>query len=108
MASVEPLEHSQSSLLSVEQYDTAEREAAGGLPNRVIAAFQPAVFSSMGYPTRVTDYPHAWRYADVMHETRFEGDFRGLIGGLTEHEFVSTNAFVRRLSNSLNNTSVVR
>jgi len=73
--------------LSVAEYDQAEYEAMAELPNRAIMAFQPVVFHQLGYPCRVRRESELFKYLDVMHDLRFEGDFRHLLGGLTREEF---------------------
>jgi hypothetical protein len=75
-------------MLTVEQYESHEKAAMTGLPNRVVEMVNPVVFAAEGYPTRVRSDSELWKYLDVMHETRFEGDFAALFGGgLTEAEF---------------------
>ena len=73
--------------LSVAHYDAAEAAGRARLPNRVVEAFEPVTFGAVGYPTRVMGDDELWKFADVMHERRFEQDFLGLPDGLTEDEF---------------------
>lgn len=84
--------------LSVAEYDGAEKEALAWMPNRVVQAFYPVTFQAEGYPFRVNSERELFKYLDVMHELRFENDFRNLLrGGLTREEF----AFLKSLSRSL-------
>lgn len=69
-------------------YDADEAHAMTQLPNRVIEAAAPCFFNHIGYPTRINSMTALWRYADVMHENRFENDFKTLLGGgLTSEEW---------------------
>lgn len=73
--------------LAISDYDHAEAQARETCPNRVIEAGQSEAFAKLGYPTRIVDEAALWRYADVMQERRFEGDYRITLGGLTRSEF---------------------
>ena len=78
----------QTGVLNVDEYDTAEQEAIFRLPNRIIEAYQPVAFHQVGYPTRVRSKSELWKYIDVMHELVLEQDFHHLMeGGLTVSEF---------------------
>jgi hypothetical protein len=57
-------------LLDVSTYDTAEAAAADRFSNRIVQAFYPEMFQTLGYPMRVKRDGQLWRYIDVMHETR--------------------------------------
>ena len=82
-------------MLTVTQYEARENEMISQLPNRVVEMVNPVVFQTEGYPTRVRDESELWKFLDVMHETRFERDFAGLIGGgITEAEF----ALIRKVA----------
>lgn len=74
-------------MLSIAAYDRVEQDAIAELPNRAIMAFQPVHFQHVGYPCRIRRESELFKYLDVMHDDRFEGDFRHLLGGLTEEEF---------------------
>ena len=75
-------------MLTVEQYDTRERAAITELPNRVVEMVQAFVFNHLGYPVRVHADRELWKYAEVMHETRFERDFDWLLGQrISDSEF---------------------
>lgn len=75
-------------MLSVEGYNQREQECADALPCRVVEMVNPITFASEGYPVRVGHERALWRYVDVMHETRFSGDFVSLHDkGLTAQEF---------------------
>jgi hypothetical protein len=73
--------------LDVETYDAAERAAAEKYPNRILQAFYPEMFATLGYPARVERVDQLWRYIDVMHETRTEFNTVHLLHGLTTEEF---------------------
>ena len=73
--------------LSVDSYQQAETRGRASSCNRVIEAFLPEVFNSVGYPTRVGEEAELWRYVDTMHETRFAATVEGLLGGLSGDEF---------------------
>jgi hypothetical protein len=74
-------------VLDVETYDVAERAAAEKYPNRILQAFYPEMFATLGYPARVERVDQLWRYIDVMHETRTEFNTEQLLHGLTTEEF---------------------
>lgn len=73
--------------LQISVYDQAEAIARQVHSNRVIEAGQSEAFAKLGYPTRIDDDSALWRFADVMQERRFEGDYRVTLGGLTRGEF---------------------
>lgn len=75
------------SLLSVNEYDEAERNASSRMPNRIIQAFKPVIFQESGYPNRVYHDHELFRYIDVMHEFGFERELLNILGNLTEDEF---------------------
>jgi hypothetical protein len=68
-------------------YDRAELLAEQGLPNRLIQACRPALFNAIGYPARAASSGALWRWADAMHEGRFDDDFNEKLGGLTQEEW---------------------
>jgi hypothetical protein len=74
-------------VLDAETYDVAERAAAEKFPNRILQAFYPEMFATLGYPARVERVEQLWRYIDVMHETRTEFNTKHLLHGLTTEEF---------------------
>lgn len=75
------------------EYRIAESKARSQLCNRAIQAWQPFAFDLVGYPHRIEDSEgELWRFADVMHECRFERDFEELIGRLSPHEFLAFQA----------------
>lgn len=77
----------QSKLLNVECYNSAEAAAADKNSIRVNQAFFPEMFATVGYPARVERTDQLWRYIDVMHETRTNYNMDVLLHGLTAHEF---------------------
>jgi hypothetical protein len=74
-------------LLDVSTYDTAEAAAADRFSNRIVQAFYPEMFQTLGYPMRVKRDGQLWRYIDVMHETRTRHNIDYLLQGMTEEEF---------------------
>jgi hypothetical protein len=74
-------------MLDVETYDAAERAAAGKFANRILQAFYPEMFATLGYPVRVDRVNQLWRYIDVMQETRTHYNVEVLLQGLTTEEF---------------------
>jgi hypothetical protein len=74
-------------LLDVEVYDFAEAAAADRYSNRVVQAFYPEMFQTLGYPMRVKSSSQLWRYIDVMHETRTHHNIEVLLQGMTTEEF---------------------
>jgi hypothetical protein len=74
-------------LLDVETYDAAEAEAADRYSNRIVQAFYPEMFQTLGYPMRVKRAEQLWRYIDVMHETRTHHNIEVLLQGMTTDEF---------------------
>jgi hypothetical protein len=77
----------QISALTVETYDSLEEKAISKLSNLVVQAFQPMVFQRYGYPFHIRSESELWKYIDVMHELRFEGDFVYFLEGITAYEF---------------------
>jgi hypothetical protein len=89
-------------------YDRAELLAEQGLPNRLIQACRPALFDHIGYPARAASSGGLWRWADAMHEGRFETDFsEKLGGGLTTEEWDYWRQIMRAVRNLTNGTPVV-
>jgi hypothetical protein len=74
-------------VLDVETYEAAESAASEAYPNRILQAFYPEMFATVGYPGRVGSVRQLWRYIDVMHETRTEFNAEHLLRGLTAEEF---------------------
>jgi hypothetical protein len=74
-------------LLDVDAYDAAETAASDRFPNRIVQAFSPEMFQTLGYPMRVKRADQLWRYIDVMHETRTHFNMEVLLKGLTAEEF---------------------
>jgi SAM-dependent methyltransferase len=73
-------------LLTVEEYDAAERAALETTPNRIVECCQPTTFTAESYPVRIASTRAAGRYVDVMHEGRSQGTFDALLGGITRRE----------------------
>jgi hypothetical protein len=74
-------------VLDVETYDAAETAAADRYGNRIVQAFYPEIFVTLGYPVRVKRIDQLWRYIDLMHETRTSFNIVHLLKGLTTEEF---------------------
>ena len=74
-------------LLDVATYDAAEKTAADRYGNRVLQAFYPEMFVTLGYPVRVARTDQLWRYIDLMHETLTRFNITHLLKGLTTEEF---------------------
>jgi hypothetical protein len=74
-------------VLDVDTYDKAENVAAERYPNRILQAFYPEMFATLGYPARVKRNDQLWRYIDVMHETRTHFNLEYLLHGMTPEEF---------------------
>ena len=74
-------------VLGVEAYDMAEVAASDRHCNRIVQAFYPEMFATLGYPTRVKRLDQLWRFVDVMHETRTHFNMEQLLYGLTPEEF---------------------
>ena len=74
-------------MLDVETYDAAERAAVGKFANRILQAFYPEMFATLGYPVRVDRVSQLWRYIDVMQETRTHYNVEVLLQGFTTEEF---------------------
>lgn len=71
----------------VSAYETAEQFARRQLPNRLIEGFSPALFDAVGYPSRIHHVAELARYVDVMHELRFDVDFKHNVLGFTQNEW---------------------
>lgn len=103
-SSVSQSERPLADFLCVEGYNEAEENACSVLPNRIIEEARPFLFNQLGYPTRIEQDRAAWRFADTMHETRFAGDVKGRLRGLTDEElelFCTVNQAVAALSERL-------
>ena len=74
-------------MLDVATYDNAETAAADRYSNRIVQAFYPEMFQTLGYPMRVKRADQLWRYIDVMHETRTHHNIEFLLHGMTPEEF---------------------
>lgn len=74
-------------MLDVATYDTAEIAAVDRYSNRIVQAFYPEMFQTLGYPMRVKHTDQLWRYIDVMHETRTHHNIEFLLQGMTAEEF---------------------
>jgi len=74
-------------MLTPAAYDRAEALAEQGLPNRLIQACRPALFNHINYPAHAASSGALWRWADAMHEGRFEDDFAERLGSLTQEEW---------------------
>jgi hypothetical protein len=74
-------------LLDVSTYDAAEAAAGDRFSNRIVQAFYPEMFQTLGYPMRVKRAEQLWRYIDVMHETRTHHNIEVLLQGMTPEEF---------------------
>lgn len=68
-------------MISLAEYNRLEQDAIQRSPNRLVAAVRPVVFDRISYPTRINDISEIRKYVDVMHEGRFEKDFKELLGG---------------------------
>ncbi|MDA8231389.1 MAG: hypothetical protein M0006_08620 [Magnetospirillum sp.] len=87
-------------MLTPQHYDQAEDEAAIHLSNRLIMVFQPELFQHGGFPSRVDRIEALWRFADTMHDGRWESTFREmLMGGLTDEEFELMREIARVAAN---------
>lgn len=78
--------------LTPQEYQQAEQEGRSNLPARVLEAFQPVTFASVGYPVAVDTVGELWKYADAMHERRTDWIMNDLLGGLTDSEFAHVKA----------------
>jgi hypothetical protein len=76
-----------SDLLDMSTYDAAENAAVDRLSNRIVQAFYPDVFATVGYPVRVKRADQLWRYIDVMHETQADHLIDEVLEGMTADEF---------------------
>ena len=74
-------------MLDVETYDAAETAATDRYGNRIVQAFYPEIFVTLGYPVRVKRNDQLCRYIDLMHETRTSFNIVHLLKGLTTEEF---------------------
>lgn len=76
-----------SDLLDISTYDAAENAAVDRFSNRVVQAFYPDLFATVGYPMRVKRADQLWRYIDVMHETQGDRMIGEVLQGMTADEF---------------------
>jgi hypothetical protein len=83
--------------LTVETYDAAEQEALVCAPNRLVEACQPAGFSAVGYPTRVSCDRALNRFVEVMHEVRMP-QIAAFLGGVAQDEIVLIEQIATRVA----------
>jgi hypothetical protein len=76
-----------SKLLDISTYDAAENAAVDRYSNRIVQAFYPEHFATVGYPMRVRRADQLWRFIDVMHESQFDHLIDDVLRGLTSDEF---------------------
>lgn len=57
-------------LLTVERYNSLEKEGKKLLSNRFLEAFQPVTFDTLGYPCRIDSETEVFKFLDVMHDGR--------------------------------------
>jgi hypothetical protein len=76
-----------SELLDVCTYDAAENAAVDRFSNRIVQAFCPEHFATVGYPMRVKRADQLWRFVDVMHETQLDHLIDDVLQGMTADEF---------------------
>lgn len=57
-------------MLTIEKYNSCEKEGKKYLSNRFIEAFQPEDFQATGYPTQIYSETEIYKYLDSMHEGR--------------------------------------
>lgn len=69
-------------LLTIDRYKQVENAAFLRSSNRIIECVQPSVFQLTGYPSRVAAQGELARFAEVMHENKFEYIFRVYLGGV--------------------------
>ncbi|MEG3592514.1 MAG: hypothetical protein VX354_04385 [Pseudomonadota bacterium] len=78
-------------ILTVEEYNQAEKHALRDVPNRIIEITQPEAFQFTGYPSRIDDISALSRYVEVMHEGKIEYIWKNyLLEYITkeEHELI--------------------
>jgi hypothetical protein len=73
--------------LSIEDYDTFEKEGLTDISNFAIEAFAPAGFQATNYPDRIYSERELWRYMDVMQENSYSNNIDALDNGLSQFEF---------------------
>jgi hypothetical protein len=83
--------------LSVEEYNTLEREALADISNFAIEAFAPAGFQSTNYPDRIYSERELWRYLDVMQENSYASNLLSLDNGLSQFEFDTAKKVILRI-----------
>ena len=75
------------SKISIEEYNTLEREGLTNISNFSIEAFAPAGFQATNYPDRIYHERELWRYMDVMQENSYASNLICLENGLSQFEF---------------------
>jgi hypothetical protein len=85
-------------LLTPNDYDKAEVNAAATIPNRIMECCQPVGFMNEGYPTHVKTVSAVGRYVDVMQEGRLYGTFNQYLGGKVTSEEMD---LMRKVANAV-------
>ena len=73
-------------MISIEEYNIAERQAAKFCTNRKIEAFMPTAYAFTGYPVTIDDESVLHKYLDVMQEGRLKETVDKLLFGLRPDE----------------------
>ena len=63
--------------LTVEKYNSEEKEGRKHLPNRFMEAFKPITFERLGYPARIESEDEVYKFFDSMHDGRLRVSYGG-------------------------------
>ncbi len=94
--------------MTVAEYAEQERDARARVPARLAQMVGTMMFDAEAYPSRVSADTELWKYADAMHETRFDSTLAGPLGGaLSSREFLLFKCAVEAVRTACANYSHV-
>ena len=82
--------------ITIQEYDTLERESLADLSNFLIEAFAPAGFQITNYPDRIYHENELRRYMDVMQENSYMLNLHQLKYGLSKFEYDITKRVISK------------
>ncbi len=73
--------------LSIQEYERAELQALGDVPNFAVQAFAPVSHGLNGFPHRIRDESELARFLDIESQLSFQQSFQDTVGLLRPVEF---------------------
>lgn len=97
----------------IHEYNDCQLKATEKFPPFVVREFSPLTFLSVrtGYTTEINKASELWKFADCMHETRYEENLNLLGDALSQREFELLEGIVLdvlRLTSDISNPVVVK